>query len=65
MNVIQSMNGNNSVAIFSDPAAIAAAESAKARIQSAYIMALQKPRNYDNSRLKILAACKRPDFAEK
>ena len=65
MNVIQSMNGNNSVAIFSDPAAIAAAESAKARIQAAYIMALQKPRNYDNSRLKILAACKRPDFAEK
>ena len=65
MNIIQSMSGNNSVAIFSDPAAIAAAESAKARIQSAYIMALQNPRNYDNARLKILAACKRPDFAEK
>lgn len=64
MNTIQSMSGNNSVAIISDPAAIAAAESAKARIQAAYIMALQKPRNYDNARLKILAACKRPDFAE-
>lgn len=65
MNTIQSMNGNNPAAIFNDPAAVAAAESAKARIQSAYIMALQKPRNYDNARLKILAACKRPDFAEK
>ena len=65
MNVIQNMVGNNAVSMFADPSAIAAAESAKARIQSAYIMALQKPRNYDNARLKILAACKRPDFAEK
>ena len=65
MNVIQTMTGNNSVSMFSDPAAVAAAESAKARIQSAYIVALQKPRNYDNARLKILDACKRPDFAEK
>lgn len=65
MNIIQTMNGNNSVSMFSDPAAVAAAESAKARIQSAYIVALKKPRNYDNARLKILDACKRPDFAEK
>ena len=66
MNAIQTVTGiNNMAMMFSDPAAIAAAESAKARIQSAYIVALQKPRNYDNARLKILAACKRPDFAEK
>jgi hypothetical protein len=48
-----------------DPAAIAAAEASKARIQSAYIMAFQKPRSYDQSRMKILEACRRPSFAEK
>ena len=48
-----------------DPAAIAAAEGAKARIQSAYIMALNKPRNEDQARDKILEACKRPAFAER
>lgn len=50
---------------YADPAAVAAAESVKARIQSAYIMAIQKPRDYDQARVKILDACKRPGFAEK
>lgn len=49
----------------SNPAAVAAAEGAKARIQSAYIMAVQRPRNEEDARQKILAACKRPRFAEK
>jgi hypothetical protein len=48
-----------------DPAAVAAAEAAKARIQAAYIMAMQRPRSYDQSRIKILEACSRPAFAEK
>ena len=48
-----------------DPAAVSAAESVKARIQAAYIMALQKPRHEDEARLKILEACKRPAFAER
>jgi hypothetical protein len=48
-----------------DPAAVAAAEAVKARIQSAYIMAMQKPRSYDQARIKILDACQRPSFAEK
>jgi hypothetical protein len=47
-----------------DPAAIAAAEGAKARIQAAYIMALQKPRNEDQARVNIIEACKRPQFAK-
>ena len=49
----------------SDPAAIAAAESAKARIQTAYLMALHKPRVEDQARVRILEACKRPKFAER
>ncbi len=48
-----------------DPAAVAAAETAKARIQSAYVMAYRKPRSEDQSRARILEACKRPGFAEK
>ncbi len=48
-----------------DPAAVAAAETVKARINAAYQMALYKPRNYDQSRVRILEACKRPGFAEK
>ena len=47
-----------------DPAAVAAAEAAKARIQAAYIIALQKPRKEDQARARILKACKRLDFAE-
>lgn len=57
---------SNSLALGSvDPAAIAAAEAAKAEIQSAYIMALKKPRNEQQSRVNILAACRRPQFADK
>ena len=48
-----------------DPAAVAAAETAKALIQSAYIMAYQKPRSEDQARARILEACKRPVFAER
>jgi len=48
-----------------DPAAVAAAETAKARIQSAYVMAYQRPRSEDQARVRILEACKRPAFAER
>jgi hypothetical protein len=49
----------------SDPAIVAAAETAKARIQAAYTMAYRKPRDFDESRARILEACKRPEFAER
>jgi len=48
-----------------DPAAVAAAESAKAMIQSVYLYAMRNPRNEDQARDDILRACKRPAFAEK
>lgn len=48
-----------------DPAAIAAAEAVKAKIQSAYIMAMRKPRNEMGARDRILMACKRSEFAGK
>lgn len=46
-------------------ASTAAAAMAKAEIESAYIMALKKPRSWDDVRAKILDACRRPVFAEK
>ena len=48
-----------------DPAAISAAEYARARIETAYKMALYRPRDEDNARVKILKECLRPGFAEK
>ena len=67
------MNTNLSMATLSyqqavahhDPGSVAAAESVKARIQSAYVMAMQVPRNEEQSRARILEACKRPEFAER
>ncbi len=59
------MSQNKGSLQYVDPAAVAAAEAAKARIQSAYQMAIYRPRNADDSRDRILHACKRPMFAEK
>lgn len=59
------MQNERAVQIYADPAAVAAAETAKARIQSAYIMAMQRPRNEDQARVRILEACKRPAFASR
>ena len=47
-----------------DPASVYAAETAKQRLQAAYIMARQFPRDTDQSRNRILNACKRTAFAE-
>ena len=62
--LVQNFNGGGDLRNV-DPAAVAAATSAKARIESAFMIALHKPRNVDQSRDRILHACKRPTFAEK
>ena len=68
------MNQNNiepyapntpAVMSYADPAAVAAAEAVKARIQAQYLVALTHPRSYDQSRYRIMEACKRPAFADK
>mgnify|MGYP001071805092 CR=1 FL=1 len=55
---IQTMTGT-------ELAATASAAMAKAEIESAYVMAMKRPRNWMNVRAQILAACERPVFAEK
>lgn len=42
----------------------AAAEHAKALIQAKFIMAMNRPRNFDDVRTKLMGACRRPRFAE-
>lgn len=45
-------------------AAHAAAEQARAAIQARYVMALQRPRDIDDARVRLLAECKRRGMAE-
>ena len=45
-------------------AVAAAAATAKALIESAYIVAMKYPRNVDDARQRLLASCRRPSFAE-
>ena len=47
-----------------DPSAVAAAETARAVIESAYVMAFRKPRNEDAARVAILNSFRRHDLAE-
>lgn len=51
--------------VYRDPSAIAAAESARARIEAAYIVAMNNKRDVDQARDRILHACKRPIFADR
>lgn len=43
--------------------AVAAAETAKALVQARYIVAMQRPRDVDDFRIRILKHCKRERFA--
>lgn len=47
-----------------ETASTAAAAQAQASIQARYIMALQRPRDFDGVRVSLLKECKRPRFAE-
>ena len=52
------------VAPSDETASNAVAAREKASIEARFLMALHRPRNVDGARLRILAACKRPLFAE-
>lgn len=46
-----------------ETASAAVAAQAKAAVEARYVMALQRPRNWDDVRTKLLKECKRPSFA--
>jgi len=47
-----------------ETAALAQAEQAKAAVQARYLMALNRPRDWDGVRVSLLKECRRPGFAE-
>jgi hypothetical protein len=47
-----------------ETAALAVAAGAKAEVESRYIMAMRQPRDIDDVRIRLLAAAKRPGFAQ-
>ena len=47
-----------------ETASTAVAEQAKSRIQARYIVAMQRPRSWDDVRVRLLRECDRPGFAD-
>lgn len=47
-----------------ETASVAVAAQAKAAIEARYVMAMQRPRDWDTARQRILKDCARPSFAE-
>jgi len=56
--------GAQQVARSGETASSAVAAQAAAREQARYVMALQRPRDMDMVRVRLLESCKRPKFAE-
>lgn len=67
MDLTPTNHGSTAMTMFNntDPAALAAAASAEARIKMAYFLAVQKPRNPEDARVRIMTACRRPEFADR
>lgn len=55
--------GGGEMQVQHDTAATAVAARAKAQIEARYIMALKRPRVWDDVRTRLLKECKRPGFA--
>ena len=55
--------GANQIATIAETASSAMAEQAKAQVQARYVMAIQRPRDIDTVRVRLLKECKRPGFA--
>lgn len=57
------LNGGPAPVATIETASAAAASAAKAEIEAQYVMAYQRPRNIEQARVNLLAACKRRVFA--
>lgn len=56
--------GETSLVRAAETAVSAAAAQAQAAIQARYVMAMKNPRDLDNVRVRLLAECRRPSFAD-
>ena len=55
--------GTHEMEVSRETQGAAAAEQAKALVQARFIMAMQRPRDFDNVRVRLLRHCERPLFA--
>lgn len=62
MNELISMGGQQ-VAAFAETSATAAASQAKALVEARYVMAIRRPRNWEQVRQDLMKECRRPAFA--
>lgn len=56
--------GSTELARQTETASTAVAEQARAMVEARYVMAIRRPRDIDEARVKLLKACKRPGFAK-
>jgi hypothetical protein len=56
--------GAHELAIRTETATTAMAAQAKANVEARFVLALQRPRDIDTVRVKLLKECKRPGFAQ-
>ncbi len=59
----QDFSGTNTTLAVSETASTAVAAQAKAMVEARYVMALQRPRIWDQVRQDLLRECRRPSFA--
>ena len=62
--VVRQEFGASEVARSAETASTAVAAQAKAAVEARYILALRKPRDWEEVRLRLEKECKRPGFAE-
>lgn len=63
LSVRQDFSGSTHQLAVSETASALVAAQAKAAVEARYIMAMQRPRNWDQVRQDILRECRRPSFA--
>lgn len=56
--------GGNELTVTGETASTALATQARAAVEARFVMAMQRPRDIELVRVRVLAACKRPLFAE-
>lgn len=61
--VTQGFSGTSTALVQQETAAGAVAAQAKAMVEARYIMAMQRPRNWDQVRQDLMKECRRPSFA--
>lgn len=56
--------GGQELAVQAETASVAVAAKAKATVEARFTMALHRPRDIDQARVRLLKECKRPGFAD-